>query len=383
MIYILIILTLLFFAFYFDFGEAKIGKEFIFYLVLLGLICLSGFRYRVGGDTLLYMLRHEGMPTLGELRSLRQAAGKLQPFWTLVVAVSKSITPDFYMVQFLHAIIVNTLIFHFIKAHTKYVFTAIFLYFIGYYGYFNFEILRESLAISVFLFSIKFLLNKKWIHYYLLALTAFLFHVSAIILFFIPLLIKIKYRFWVALVIFCVGVVFSGVFGSFVGKVNLAGSFFTSMKVYVDYNSTIFGLLSLLIFKFLYPASIYKLSSSHLKIKSDLFSLMSTYIYIGASTALFYIFYRFLNYLTPVLFIFLTEVIHEFSKKIELRANKLALIFLLLFSISIIHMNSYFTSTSKYVTNSRWYSYWYPYHTIFDKKVDLTRERLIKSQNEF
>ena len=161
MIYFIVLIILLFFAFIYDFANTKVGRKIAYYSILIGLICLSGFRYRVGGDTLSYMLTYPNMPNLKQLGNFDYIDLKLQPLWVLLVSISKSVTEEFYMLQLFHAIIINTLIFSFIKTNTKYIFTAILLYYIGYFGYFNFEIMRESIAISIFLYSIKFLQNKK------------------------------------------------------------------------------------------------------------------------------------------------------------------------------------------------------------------------------
>lgn len=46
-------------------------------------------------------------------------------------------------------------------------------------------------------------------------------------------------------------------------------------------------------------------------------------------------------------------------------------------------MRPYFSDTSHLVTNSRWYSKWYPYYTIFDKKIDKTREDIRMNEDKF
>ncbi|MDX1828783.1 MAG: EpsG family protein [Lutibacter sp.] len=381
MIYFLILILLIFFAFIYDFGNAKSGKKIAYYGILLVLICLSSFRYRVGGDTLMYMLKYQNMPNFNEFGNYEIGLSKLQPLWVLLVAIAKSITPEFYMLQILHAIIVNSLIFSFIKSNTKYVFTAILLYYIGYYGYFNFEILRESIAIGIFLYSIKYLQNKKWFLYFTLSFVAFLFHFSAIILFIFPFIINLKFSFWRALLIFVLGILFSSYFSRFVDSVNLVGGLITSMKEYVEYVPTIWGIISILVLYLLYPTVIYKLSKSFLKINSNFYSFLSVYIIIGAAATFFFIFFRFLNYLTPIIFIFLTEILHGFFRRKDIRSIRMAFVIIIFLIFSIIHMNRYFTDTSKYVASSRWYSYWYPYYSIFDKKKDETRENLIRAQN--
>ncbi|MEE9362038.1 MAG: EpsG family protein [Cellulophaga sp.] len=377
MIYFIILFLLLFFAFIYDFGNANVGKNFVSFSILIGLICLSGFRYRVGGDTLNYMYKFPSMPMLSELRDYEFGTDHLQPLWLLLVATAKSISDEFYMLQLIHAIIVNTLIFSFLRSNTKYFFTTILLYYIGYYPYFNFEILRESIAISIFLFSIKFIISKNWYLYFSLSFIAFLFHFSAIILFFIPTILKLNLKPWSFILIFFSGILFSDLFSGFINSINSASSLISSMKEYVEYKATIWGVASLFILNVLYPSLLYRLSASVLKIKSNLYRLFNTYILVGASTTYLYIFFRFTNYLTPILFIFLTEIIHAFFRARLFRSIRMIPVIIIFILFIVIHTNRYFSDTSKIVPSSRWYSRWYPYYSIFDKQEDTTRERLI------
>lgn len=382
MIYLLILILLLFFAFIYDFGKTFTGRKTTYYFVLILLICLSGLRYRVGGDTLMYMWTYPNIPALNELGDYDFTLYiKLQPLWVLLCSIAKSVTEEFYMLQILHAIIINTLIFSFIKANTKYIFTGILFYYIGYYGYFNFEVLRESIAIAIFLYSIKFLLNKKWFIYFPLCLIAFGFHFSAIILFIFPFIMNLKFSLLRAFFIFFIGVLLSSLFAGFVNSINLVGGVITSMKEYIEYTPTFFGLASIFIFYILYPSIIYKVSYSFLKINTKFYSFLNIYIIIGATTSLFYIFFRFLNYLTPILFIFLTEIIHGFFRYKSFRSVRGPLIIVIFFIFSFIHMNGYFSDDSKYVDGAKWYSHWYPYYSVFDKQVDKTREKLIIKKN--
>ena len=383
MIYFIILFLLLFFTLIYDFFKVKSGKKIVYYIVLIGLICLSGFRYRVGGDTLMYMIVHPRLPSLSELGSNYAINEKLQPLWIFFVAVSKSITEEFYMIQLLHGIIINTLIFNFIKSNTKYIFTAILLYYIGYYGYFNFEILRESIAVAIFLYSIKFIKNKKWVAYYIISLLALSVHFSAIVLFVIPLLLKLKFNLSRALIIFILGVIFGVFFIKILFSLNIGGGLVESIKLYLDYKPTFYGLISILVLYILYPWVIYKISNYYLKIESNLNNFLNVYILIGASTSFFFIFFRFLNYLTPILFLFIAEIIHGVYRKGKFKQVGLTSGILTFIVFSVIHMNAYFSDTSQFVESSRWYSRWYPYYSIFDKEIDETREKLVIEQNKF
>lgn len=173
------------------FFEKKSKRDFFYWMLCLILILLAGLRNSVGGDTLGYMRAWDSLPTLIELRTFDFFGyDKYQPIWYIINAIAKYIYDDFVTMQIILAFIVNITIFRLFNKYSSYRFTCVLVYYLMSYAYFNFEILRESLSISIFLISLPFLIKKKWIKYYLFATLAFLFHTSSIILFFIPLFLK-------------------------------------------------------------------------------------------------------------------------------------------------------------------------------------------------
>ena len=77
------------------------------------------------------------------------------------------------------------------------------MYFVCYYLNFNFNSIRQTIAISFFLLGYEHLVNKKWVKYYIYCLCAFMFHASAIICFIFPLFYLIKFKLkWFLVFIF-------------------------------------------------------------------------------------------------------------------------------------------------------------------------------------
>lgn len=376
MLYFSIIIYLILSALIYDFIEIKTGKNLNFYLIYILFICLSGFRYYVGGDTFNYIYQHNFIPTLSELPHANIGVTKFRPLWLLLSSSAKSITDSFILVQFIHAIIVNSIIFKFIKDNTKNIFTAILLYFIGYYFYFNFEILRESLAICVFIISLKYYSKNKWFYYYIFAFVAFLFHYSAIILFVIPLFKNVEIKYGYILIFFIAGAFLNKMLLNYLDS--LSGNTIVSyyIETYKTYNYTFYGLISIALFYIIYPKLLLIINDNFLKINYKFFKLFNLYMILGAASALFFIFFRFLNYFTPILFLLLADMLHAlYIKGIFIRKMRVAIIAFLL--IAFIHCNKYFADTSKYAAGSRWYSHWYPYYSIFNKKIDPIREKFV------
>ena len=151
MIYLLVFILLLVPVVKYDL-MAKTGGErgwFCFNLVVL--ILLAGLRYRVGGDTLMYMSIYDDLPSLADLKYFDFAEADFNPLWYIYAAVCKSIGEDFVIMQIVQAIFVNIVFFFFFKKYSpRYFFSAILLFYIGYYCYFNMEIMREILCVCIY-----------------------------------------------------------------------------------------------------------------------------------------------------------------------------------------------------------------------------------------
>lgn len=380
MIYFIILPYLALLALYYDFGRAKGGRLLNYLLVFVILVCLAGFRYKVGGDTHRYMLVHDVMPPLNDLFEVDLGLEKLQPLWLLLSSIAKTVDKEFYVLQLMHALIVNSIIFLFIKSNTKYIFTAILLYCIAVYPFFNFEILRESLAVCMFLLSIKYYKENRWAGYYFYVSLAFLFHFSAFFLFFLPLVRHAKYKIFLISFVFIVSIFANSTIPFLLQSTSGLPSIFSSAFVYAEYNYSIFGLASLFVLYVAYPAVVFYVSR-HMNIDSPVLrNLVVTAIWIGAVTPLYFILYRLLNYFTIIVIILVSEVINNISRLKAPSALKAFSVLILFVSLFSIYTFSYFGDTSALAKGTRWYSRWYPYYSIFDKVTDVDRERLIGAE---
>ena len=174
----------------YDFNNHK-GKGAMYFCIYLYLVFLIGLRYEVGGDTINYMGYFSWQDDLDNFTF--SFGEQFQPGYNFLVAVSKSISPQFYVFQFIHSVIINSLLFIFIRNNTKYIFSALLcLYFVAYL-YFTCEILRESISILIFAFLYKPLLQNRWVVYFSGVAVCVLFHLSSIILLIFPFLTSLKF----------------------------------------------------------------------------------------------------------------------------------------------------------------------------------------------
>lgn len=379
MIYLFVLILLILFTLHYDFNGIKpdISLKIFLWIVF---VLLAGLRYRVGGDTLGYMDYFTGIPVLSDLTAEFFKKDEYQPLWVLFCSVCKTISKDFTFFQIVHAIIINSVVFRFINKNTTHFFGGILFYFIFYYLYFNMEILRESLAISVFLLSLDAFLSKKWLKYYFIIIFAFLFHLSAVVLFFLPFFRKVlNFRSYVILIVTILVVLLF-----FRDPVlSLILEIFSNERIqrvtlnYLRFKFNINGIIFTGFTKVILPLFIYYISEEIAGYRSRYKPLLYLYVIFSLISIFLTPFYRFSNYIIPIFYIFIMDLIfvlykHKFFYR--LRYLSVSLLFLLLFSLQIRFMTR---DMSHLVDGTRYYRIWIPYHSVITKKTDEKREMLI------
>lgn len=383
MIYLFIFLLLLFCSYNYDVLNSQIGKNFTYVIICFVLIATATFRYRVGGDTLNYIWFHDYIPDFFNIDFFNKIDGvKSEIGWRFISSFAKIISDDFYWVQFIQSTFVNISLFVFFKRHSKYYFTCVLFYYIFFYLYLNFEILRESIAISIFLLiGLKYLLQKRYLYYTLTVLVAMLFHTSAFILFLMPFLLtfsskKYNYFYWCTAIYFF-GTILSPIFYDFL-KSGIGISFLSDkFEVYLEYNFTLYGKIMAYFLYIVFPLVIYRYTKEY---DVQLSRFLIIYAILGALTSIFTIFFRFINYLTPILILQLTMLFIIILRNKKDQFSFQHSLFYLTFIIVFSNLKIFTLVDTEY--NIRWYSYWYPYYSIFEEKEDPDREYLWQKQFE-
>lgn len=393
MIYLIVAIILGLLSFYFDFLKKKSGRRSFYILAWILLVLLAGLRYKVGGDTYNYMAEYDGLPDLSSLSLFKDVAvyGR-EPGWILVVAISKLFSDNFTSLQILLALLVNTTFFWFIKKQTRYYFTGILIYYLLFYCYMNFEILRASLAVCVFMLAFNSLINKKYKTYYLYVVLAIFFHISAVCLIFFPLLLKsankVSLRYdrrslvfrllFIAILIFASGLFLRPVFEKILPFVGFNSIFHTKIRQYNSYDFTVFGILSSFFYYIIVPLFfINRLGKRYLH--KEFLAMMIVYVLIASLITYYSIFFRMLNYLTPCYIIVITEYLFVIYNKKHNYSRNFGTVCIALSFVFVVFTNRYLARTKEY-PSIRWYVHWYPYNSVFNKKVDRDREKLFQYQ---
>lgn len=388
MFYIIIGIVILLLSFYYDFTNGKQKNQvFWFYTVLLTLILIPALRYRVGGDTISYMSEYENMPSLLNFNIYNNfVESRYQPLWVLFVAILKSISSSFVLLQIVHAIIVNTIIFFVLKKYCRFIFMAIFLYYIYAYFKFNFEILREALAICVIGLSFDSCIKKKWWKYYIYVTIAFLFHDSSMIMFFIPFLYGRKINIFNSMLIFGVGIIIffnSYLFFEYFRSLGLmSDDFLLRSYIYIESNKgfTIQGVLFYISIHIIFPLIIYYIGNNN-GVRTVFDNFLFPYIFIGVVASFIPGLYRFANYQILFSIIYITNFFIQIRNRNSMNRivsfNKLLITGIILIVLTYRVALVQFRDTSDVYYGTRYYNLYYPYYTIFNPKEYAPREQLI------
>lgn len=186
MIYIVVIIIFIIGVYNFDIHNKWENKETWYKLECFLLILLSGLRYKVGGDTVMYMISYDDIPPLKQLTANFIDYSRYQPLWIYLCSALKSASEEFVLLQIVHAAIVNPVFFYFFKKHSLYPFSCTLIYAVFFFMNYNTEIMRAALSVSVFLISYDFIISKQWFKYLICTLIAVGFHSEALVMLIFP-----------------------------------------------------------------------------------------------------------------------------------------------------------------------------------------------------
>jgi len=321
------------------------------------------------------------MPDIPKLLKFNFSSTRYDPLWIVFCAICKSFSVSFYFLQFVHALIINGIIFYYISKNTQYRFIALLLYFLLYYLYFNTEILRESFAVCIFLLSINFYYRKKWILYYIICVLAILMHTSAIICLFFPFFSKIKINKYLYILIIItlllVNVIWTFLSVNFI-QLNLLYAIQTKADSYLTHNAFVFNLNGIImaIIRYILTPLILIFYSNKILFNKNIKEIPFIFLYIFIGGFVVYnsvIFSRFNNYLILPTIIFSSNLLASILlRKInQMKAITFTLLFILICFPPIYLM---FSPDSR--ANAIFYQRYFPYKSILSEERIHDREMI-------
>ena len=364
------------------------GEKGWYYFILVVLILFAGLRYRVGSDTLMYVSMFYEWPKLDELRYFDFATATYNPLWYIFAALARSIYDDFTTLQIMHAVIVNCTFFWFFRKYCpKYYFSAILLYYVGYFCYFNMEVMRESLCICVLLLSTSFLLEKKWLLYYPMCVVGLFIHYSAAIMLVLPFLLLFKRPSWKWELVILLGVVvlmrvvnvpmlLLSLFGLNDQLILLIGGYIEEMRNVMGIISELLNFFPIFIF-------IYLREKHQITEENDFTPLMMGTVVVYALAMNVGIFSRFINYFVPFILVYSVNTVYR-TLYWKFRDYQISyLLCLMAFFVLNFNMIRFYTKdVSESYPGTRAYVRYIPYHSVLNPKIDEHRERFVENDRE-
>lgn len=372
MIYFIAIIYCLFLIYTYDIKKRKQGFSFHYYALLIYVICVVGFSYRLGMDSTGYATYFERMDTdlfyvLHHIDEYRY-----EPLYVIIECIAKNIWDDFACLQLIVAIFVNGVIFWFLRKYSPMFFFSILIYFLFNFWNYNFEIKRESIAVSLFLIAINQMISrditwKSYLRYLLFLVPVFFSHKFGFITIFFPFFfnLRISKRFYLFTIIFFItALVASAYFKDLLFTISKllniygqeAGTGYLNSDVYGEGGVTMVGVLTGIILPILV------LHCANKECNPRIMSMSLFWVLIVILQSVIFIFYRLTNYLFPFVCISYACLFMRICKK----ENKIKLYVILL--LSVISLQVFL------ISHKNRYIRYYPYSSIFTKEINKDRE---------
>ena len=335
-------------------------------LVILGLIfvyvvLLMGFRSRVGMDTISYMDIYKDVPALDDLTSNDLFGQAHEPAYVLISSVVKSFTNDYWPVQLIMSLIMTSCVFTFLYKRCTNVFWGVFFFLLLQWLYFSTEIIRQSVAIGIFLLNWSNAEKKRWVAYYLISLLCISFHYSAVLIWALPFVRWMKPNWFYVLL--CIGILAITPLIETLNKLVFLGMMTKKVGFYVtDVDSVNMNWRIGEFIKTGLPALLAVCMYAYSKIKLNNRSvILLQFLFCCGAFAIPVIFQRFTNYTT----VFVTVALANYVCRRDV--GRMARVFM----VGFICMTQSIYYYSMYPT-------WIPYESIFDPVYNVERERFYR-----
>ena len=384
----------------FDYRSVERGRMFCFLTMLVVFIFLAGFRYRLGQDTVMYVKEYANLHPINLLSSDDFKSTRFAPGFLILTSFFRVFGPDFIVFQVVHSIFVNAVIFWFLYKNSRHLFFSILLFFFYLYFLLLFQQMRESIAVSIFLLAWPAFRDGKWLIWYIASLLAFSFHISAFVMFILPLLylpgIRQLFVFGIRTWFICAAIMviafaIQAVFFKYIELIAFTETMIERVQTY-DKNVlggsllNINGIVGKFIQYLLYPlVALFFVNKENKNKKNDdeafrkeqMMTLMS--VYIGIFSIFVAIVARYNNYFFIFAILLLSDWIFTklpiFGKKLRVQFVYWFIFFLPMFGFQF--YNTYYSTINKSGT-IRGYMVYYPYSSYFDQTIDKKREEAIR-----
>lgn len=385
-IVLLIYLALQFYMYDMKGASRYRNVNYIFSCILL--ILVAGLRYRIGVDTTAYMRSFDSpyYPSLEDFSFFGSYGGDIG--WVFINAIAKSIGGGFYTVQIIQAVIVNVVVFWFIKKHSPKPFMGILLFFMFQWWNYCFEAMRESIAIAFYLLALDALISKKsLVHYYLRVWPAALVHTFGFVTFLFPLIKYLKVNKYLPVIfVLFLGVFFSigDILNDMVDSISMLESSastkatkYIESDVYGTSNLSFMGIAALVISRIVPMVYlVYVLHRSGDEKQSVFIPYIICYILVVMLRIKVPIFFRFYNYFEIMMIIAMTQAVTiTYESKTDFRKILTWVMISFMVFIRTYELTKPETDTLK---GYKTYNRYIPYNSIFTEDYNEETEYVFR-----
>lgn len=191
-----IVLFLIFFLLFFWENKLRNKGEdikMVRYMAMLVFFIFFGFRGYIDTDFALYYSLYENTPSLDNSRGVIDYFWKLdedyllkiEPGFKVFLVILKTISKDYFLLQIVSSLIDIIFLNYFFKKYSPQYILSFIIFFIFTGLLMEFNLLRNSKAIFLFLYSIQFIQSRNPLKFYICNVIGLFFHTSAI--FYFPL----------------------------------------------------------------------------------------------------------------------------------------------------------------------------------------------------
>lgn len=394
MLYICLFVFIAYLAYLYDVIGYKKNKLFTFRFVLLCLALISGLRYRLGADTIVYEYYYNKTPDLWHLTFPFLRDNAFEPLWVILNSFCKTIYPHFFLVQ----LVVSS--FHIFtwgwfvrKVYPSGLFMMLLFFYMFEFTHIDMVLMREAVAMSFFFILVVCLNEKKYLKMLLCIFMSALFHKFSVVIAVMIITTYFSYRkypkttFVIAIILVFYFIInlemlqmeaASYLLGSDTIYTQKLTAYVTNEKTSVS-NLNWKGYLGVYLSALIYLYLLFKTKGRGTNIEEKLFtSIIIIAIVIASVRGAFPAFYRLYDYFqtfTSLLaVIFFIGIYRNIKLKTLLPIIFLATILVPTYFCYRIYSSSWGGNQSKGIYG---YMEFYPYSSVLFPERDDTRERSI------
>lgn len=393
MIYIIVSIYILFLIIIYDFKTKTKSRTTHLIVVLILMILISGLRYRLGTDTIIYMDGFSEYPDIFRLKFNDFSQFRYQPLWIILNSLGRTLGSFVYVQLITSALHIGILGYVLNKICPSLTFSSLFVYFLFDYLILNMEVMRESIAIAFFLLAILAIDQKRMLKSFIYITIATLFHVFAfpiyiIFIFYYKVISQhqtLEISIIILIIFLCVSnkdFMSNSLLAITTGDENsvyMQTAFtYANSEMYGTKEAGIFGTISALLKVLLYTYGLHLCKPLYHKYVRLKWKLFSATCWFSAILAICYysmpIMHRPYQYFTIFQWIlFILFFVHIAYK---LRYVYRAPIYMACLGIVTVLAIHKYMKPDQLTQSERTFSIYYPYSSIFDRKLDDHRERI-------